>query len=39
VVREGAGDVATLVEMRTGGHDDDMRHVATTKSAPQCVSQ
>jgi hypothetical protein len=39
VVREGAGDVATLVEMRTGGHDDDMRHVATTKGAPQCVSQ
>jgi hypothetical protein len=32
-------DVATLVEMGTGGHDDDVRHVATTKSAPQCVSQ
>jgi len=34
VVSDEVRNVATPVEMGAGGHDDDVRHLATTKSAP-----
>lgn len=39
VISEEPGRSPALVDMRARGHDDDVPHLNTAKSTPQCVSQ